>query len=103
VVAGSPWTEEYQVEYLEMNHRVFDGIDAIVGEQMWNFAAFATTSGSCASAATRKEPSRRPRIRGGMNEPVSSRANGAPPRSGAMALLDLGRTESSEPIRCCAR
>jgi beta-glucuronidase len=45
VVAGNPWTEEYQVEYLEMNHRVFDRIDAIVGEQMWNFADFATTSG----------------------------------------------------------
>lgn len=45
VVAGSPWTEEYQIEYLEMNHRVFDSIDAVVGEQMWNFADFATTSG----------------------------------------------------------
>jgi beta-glucuronidase len=45
VVAGSPWSEEYQIEYLEMNHRVFDRIDAVVGEQMWNFADFATTSG----------------------------------------------------------
>ena len=45
VAAGSPWTEEYQVEYLDMNHRVFDRIDAVVGEQMWNFADFATTSG----------------------------------------------------------
>jgi beta-glucuronidase len=45
VVAGNPWTEEYQVEYLDMNHRVFDRIDAVVGEQMWNFADFATTSG----------------------------------------------------------
>jgi beta-glucuronidase len=40
-----PWSEEYQVEYLDMNHRVFDRIDAVVGEQMWNFADFATTSG----------------------------------------------------------
>jgi beta-glucuronidase len=40
-----PWTEEYQIEYLDMNHRVFDRIDAVVGEQMWNFADFATTSG----------------------------------------------------------
>ena len=40
-----PWTEEYQVEYLDMNHRVFDRIDAVVGEQVWNFADFATTSG----------------------------------------------------------
>jgi beta-glucuronidase len=41
----TPWTEEYQVEYLEMNHRVFDRIEAVVGEQVWNFADFATTSG----------------------------------------------------------
>ena len=44
-VAGNPWSEEYQIEYLEMNHRVFDRIQAVVGEQMWNFADFATTSG----------------------------------------------------------
>ncbi|HST63904.1 MAG TPA: beta-glucuronidase [Mycobacteriales bacterium] len=40
-----PWSEEYQVDYLDMNHRVFDRIDAVVGEQMWNFADFTTTSG----------------------------------------------------------
>lgn len=40
-----PWSEEYQVEYLDMNHRVFDSIDAVVGEHVWNFADFATTSG----------------------------------------------------------
>ena len=45
VLPGSPWTEEYQVEYLDMNHRVFDRVDAVVGEQVWNFADFATTSG----------------------------------------------------------
>jgi beta-glucuronidase len=45
VVEGSPWSEEYQIDYLEMNHRVFDRIDAVVGEQMWNFADFTTTSG----------------------------------------------------------
>ena len=44
-VTPEPWTEEYQVEYLDMNHRVFDRIDAVVGEQVWNFADFATTSG----------------------------------------------------------
>jgi beta-glucuronidase len=44
-VAAQPWTEEYQVEYLAMNHRVFDRIDAVVGEQVWNFADFATTPG----------------------------------------------------------
>jgi beta-glucuronidase len=44
-IGGQPWTEEYQVAYLDMNHRVFDRIDAVVGEQVWNFADFATTSG----------------------------------------------------------
>jgi beta-glucuronidase len=45
MVAANPWTEEYQIEYLDMNHRVFDRIDAVVGEQVWNFADFTTTSG----------------------------------------------------------
>ena len=44
-VVATPWTEEYQVDYLAMNHRVFDRFDAVVGEQMWNFADFATVSG----------------------------------------------------------
>jgi hypothetical protein len=42
-VVASPCTEEYQVEYLDMNHRVFDRIDAVTGEHVWNFADFATT------------------------------------------------------------
>jgi beta-glucuronidase len=40
-----PWTEEYQVELLDMYHRVFDRIDAVVGEHVWAFADFATASG----------------------------------------------------------
>jgi beta-glucuronidase len=40
-----PWTEEYQAEVLEMFHRVFDRIEAVVGEQIWNFADFATAPG----------------------------------------------------------
>ncbi|KAE8765562.1 beta-glucuronidase [Georgenia thermotolerans] len=40
-----PWSEEYQVEYLEMNHRVFDSVAAVVGEHVWNFADFATVAG----------------------------------------------------------
>jgi beta-glucuronidase len=36
------WTEEYQTELLEMAHRVFDRVDAVVGEHVWNFADFAT-------------------------------------------------------------
>jgi beta-glucuronidase len=44
-VLPGPWTEEYQVELLEMSHRVFDRIEAVVGEQVWNFADFATAPG----------------------------------------------------------
>lgn len=40
-----PWSEEYQVDMLGMFHRVFDDYPEIVGEQMWNFADFLTTSG----------------------------------------------------------
>jgi beta-glucuronidase len=40
-----PWTEEYQSDYLDMNHRVFDRIEAVVGEHVWNFADFATGPG----------------------------------------------------------
>jgi beta-glucuronidase len=54
VVANSPWTEEYQVEYLDMNHRVFDRIDAVIGEQVWVFADFATTSGIMRVGGNRK-------------------------------------------------
>ncbi|MFW5980855.1 MAG: beta-glucuronidase [Halanaerobiaceae bacterium] len=39
------WSEEYQVEYLEHQHEVFDEIDSLIGEQMWNFADFQTTEG----------------------------------------------------------
>jgi beta-glucuronidase len=41
-VAGSVWTEEFQCDLLAMSHRVFDRIDAVVGEQVWNFADFGT-------------------------------------------------------------
>jgi beta-glucuronidase len=40
-----PWSEEYQQNYLAMNHRVFDRIDAFVGEHVWNFADFQTSNG----------------------------------------------------------
>lgn len=41
-VVEVPWSEEYQERFLEMYHRVFDRIDAVVGEHIWNFADFAT-------------------------------------------------------------
>ncbi len=37
------YTEEYQVDYYRMNNDVFDEYDFVVGEQVWNFADFATS------------------------------------------------------------
>ncbi len=37
-----PYTEEYQCDYYAMNHRVFDELPNLVGEQVWNFADFET-------------------------------------------------------------
>lgn len=37
------YTEEYQVAYYEMNNKVFDEYECVVGEQAWNFADFATS------------------------------------------------------------
>lgn len=39
------WSEEYQCEYLDMQHEVFDSFDFVIGEQVWNFADFQTTEG----------------------------------------------------------
>jgi beta-glucuronidase len=38
-----PWSEEYQVRFLDMYHRVHDRVDAVVGEHVWNFADFQTS------------------------------------------------------------
>ena len=42
---AQPWSEEYQIEYLDVQHRIFDEFPEVVGEQMWNFADFMTTAG----------------------------------------------------------
>jgi beta-glucuronidase len=39
------WSQEYQEEVLEQIHDVFDSLDFVVGEQVWNFADFQTTEG----------------------------------------------------------
>jgi beta-glucuronidase len=39
------WSQEYQIEYLTMCHRVFDSYAFVKGEQVWNFADFQTTEG----------------------------------------------------------
>lgn len=40
---SNPWTEEYQADLLDLYHRVFDRVDEVVGEHVWNFADFATS------------------------------------------------------------
>jgi beta-glucuronidase len=39
------FTEEYQVAFYERYSKVFDRFDFVVGEQVWNFADFATSQG----------------------------------------------------------
>lgn len=42
---NTPFTEEFQVEYYNMNAEVFDMFPFFVGEQLWNFADFQTKYG----------------------------------------------------------
>lgn len=44
-IHGLPWSEEYQVNFLRASHLVHDEFDAVVGEQVWNFADFQTKPG----------------------------------------------------------
>ena len=44
-VLAQPWSEEYQSDFLDAYHAVFDSIDAVVGEHVWNFADFQTSAG----------------------------------------------------------
>ncbi len=39
------FTEEYQLEYYKIYSKVFDEMNFVVGEQVWNFADFATSQG----------------------------------------------------------
>jgi len=41
-VEAVPWSEEFQADLLDAYHRVFDRLEAVVGEHVWNFADFAT-------------------------------------------------------------
>lgn len=38
----TPYTEEFQIDFYDMSHKVFDSIPNLVGEQVWNFADFET-------------------------------------------------------------
>lgn len=37
------YTEEFQLDYYKMNNGVFDDYECVAGEQVWNFADFATS------------------------------------------------------------
>ncbi|MDW8545082.1 beta-glucuronidase [Staphylococcus pseudoxylosus] len=39
------FTEEYQIRYYEANHEVIDKYPQFIGEQVWNFADFETSTG----------------------------------------------------------
>jgi len=53
-VVPMPWTEEYQEQVLDLAHRVFDRVDAVIGEHVWNFADFATAPGTWRVDGNRK-------------------------------------------------
>ena len=44
-IYDQPWSEEYQGRFLEMYHRVFDRVESVIGEHVWNFADFQTSAG----------------------------------------------------------
>lgn len=44
-IHSEPFSEEYQEDYYNMYHAVFDEFENFVGEQLWNFADFATKDG----------------------------------------------------------
>jgi len=39
----TPWSEEFQATLLDLYHRVFDRVEAVVGEQVWSFSDFQTS------------------------------------------------------------
>lgn len=53
-VVADPWSEEYQIQYLQMYHKVFDTIGNMAGEHVWNFADFATFPGTMRVGGNRK-------------------------------------------------
>ena len=52
--APTMWSAEYQVEMLETCHLVFDRCLFVVGENVWNFADFATSQGVMRVGGNRK-------------------------------------------------
>lgn len=48
------WSQEYQIEYLQMCHRVFDSYNFIRGEQVWAFSDFQTGENAMRMNGNRK-------------------------------------------------
>ncbi len=48
------FSEEFQCEFLERYHRVFDRLPYVIGEHVWNFADFATKEGLSRVIGNRK-------------------------------------------------
>ncbi len=48
------WSQEYQTEYFDMNHKVMADYDFIQGELAWNFADFQTSEGIFRPIGNRK-------------------------------------------------
>lgn len=48
------FSEEYQCEFLDQYHKVFDELDFFIGEHVWNFADFATKQGITRIIGNRK-------------------------------------------------
>ncbi|AIJ07714.1 MULTISPECIES: beta-glucuronidase [Edwardsiella] len=48
------WSEEFQAQFLTTYHRVFDRLPYVVGEQVWNFADFATAQGILRAGGNKK-------------------------------------------------
>ena len=48
------WSQEYQCEFLDTYHKVFDEFDFVKGEQIWNFADFQTAEGLTRMNGNRK-------------------------------------------------
>jgi len=53
-VDAAPWSEEFQAALLDRYHEVFDRIDAVIGEHVWNFADFATSASIVRADGNRK-------------------------------------------------
>lgn len=44
-VTQEMWSEEFQITFLKLYHKIFDEYPSVVGEHIWNFADFKTSQG----------------------------------------------------------